>query len=249
MIPCKKYFLKHILLILSIICPFVLLSQNKKIEFYAGSAIGGPAPTQIADSSYAKLKHGISAGTSYLLFKKNQFSVNTEVSYQLIRLGYGQNLQNDTTVQVQLPMQNGDTLTTNINTYYKASVSGAMRLNYIKAGTNFSYSYKKITFTLGTYFTYLIGGYDKGNVHVTIGEGGVAGLDDIDQEFDNTEGINKTGFEFLLRTKYQVYKNLSLGLQVSRAFSTFYNKDFLIRGERIKFYNTILGINISYSFF
>lgn len=243
MINTAKYFLLWVLLY-----PVVLLSQEHKYSFYAGSSIGGPMPVVMADSAYARLHHGITAGGQYVVFQKGAFNVAAELSFQFVNLGYGQDIKKDTTVQIHIPMQNGNILTTNINTYYKAKVNGQMKLNFLKAGLTGSWQKNKWVFSAGPMLYCFSGGFDKGLVHVSIGEGGVSGLDDFEQTYSNNVGINPFALEFLLRTEYRLPAGFSIVLQATRALTPFYKKDFDIRGERLKFYTTVIGAQLHYSF-
>ena len=227
---------------------FYLYSQNNNWHLYGGTTTGGPMPIKKEENSYAKLKHGVSSGLNYTYFRKNNLSLSAEVSFQFIHLHYGQNIKKDTTVQINIPLQNGGSLTTNINTYYKADIDGIMILNFFKLGSNMTYNFKKYNFSFGAYLSTLTGGYDKGTVHVTIGEGGVNGLDDINQNFNNNANINNYCFEIILRTERQIFKKLSANLQLSRGITPFYNKNFLVNGKNIKFYTTIIAMNILYEF-
>jgi len=243
-----KCFRLVLLICIYVVLPFILTAQHYERYIYGGSSIGGPMPVKMADSAHANLKHGINAGVGYTFYYRSAFSISAEFSYQFVHLKYGQKLRKDTTVQVNIPMQNGNILTTNINTYYKADVNGLIKLNLFKLGTNFNYSKNKYDFTLGTYLSYFAGGFDKGDVYVTIGEGGVAGLDDYEEKYHNNKGMNKFTFELMARTQYNINRNFAFGFQLSRGLTPFYNKDFDIRGESMKFYNTIIGINLIYTF-
>jgi len=145
-------------------------------------------------------------------------------------------------------MQNGNVLTTNINTYYKANVNGQMKLNFFKAGITGSWQKNSFVFSGGPFISYFSGGFDKGLVHVSIGEGGVSGLEDYEEKYSNSSGINPLALEFMLRTEYRLFAGFGIGLQVTRALTPFYKKDFYIRGERMKFYTTVLGGQLHYSF-
>ncbi len=236
------------LIFLFFLLPADLVAQKNKWGIYAGSSIGGPMPVVMADSAYARLYHGITAGGQYVVFEKNAFRITGELSFQYVNLGYGQDIKKDTTVQIHIPMQNGNILTTNINTYYKAKVNGQMKLNFLKAGLTGSWQRNRWHFSAGTLFSFLSGGYDKGQVHVSIGEGGVSGLDDYEQKFSNNAGINPFALEILLRTEYRFPAGFGIALQTTRALTPFYKKDFNIRGERLKFYTTVIGAQLHYSF-
>ena len=228
--------------------PFFIFSQNNKWDIFGGTAIGGPMPLKKYENSFANLKHGASTGINYTYFNLNKLSLSAEISYQYIHLNYGQSIRKDTTVQITIPLQNGNILTTNINTYYKAYINGIMKLIFFKIGNNVTYNIKKYNFSFGTYIGSFTGGYDKGTVDVTIGEGGVAGLDDIHQNFSNNSFINKYYFEVILRTEREIYKNLWGNIQFSRGITPFYSKDFTVFGEKAKFFATTIALNALYKF-
>jgi len=225
-----------------------IVAQDSKSVFFAGTTLGGPSPNKTEENSYAKLKPGITAGFVHNISISEYWALSPEISFQFLNLGYGQKTQKDTIVTIDIPLQNGDVLTTDINTYYKTDVNGWMKLHFFKAGGHVTFSKNRFLFGFGPFLNYFSGGYDKGNVDVTIGEGGVGGLENHIENYNNTSFINPFAIEVSLRTQYRLNESIFVAAQLDRGVTPFFNKNFLADGSDAKFYKTTVSLKLLYAF-
>ncbi|MDD3875894.1 MAG: hypothetical protein PHT69_04695 [Bacteroidales bacterium] len=235
------------LLVFNIMNCVEIYSQKKETAFYLGTVLGGPTPNQISENSSASFKAGINTAFTHTFFKHNQFSFDAEFGFEFISLGYVDKIKKDTTVNVDIHLQNGTVITTPINTYYKTDVNGDMKLNFFKVACFLNYDIKKFTLGIGPNLFFHSGGYDKGQVHVTVGEGGIEGLDQLDLQYNNSSSINRYSLMLAFRVERQVYKKLCLFLQVNRALTPFYERDLVINGYNDKFFLTTASFALKYT--
>jgi len=209
--------MKYLLIIIIIIFYNYSYGQNT-VSVNLGMSAGGPVPNKTVMESYGKLSFLPKFGLSYNTKISEDFSINNSLYYQINGASYGKKYQNDTLV----PLPINESIL--IPTYYKAQVDGKMRLHYIQYSPHIQYNkYKPVCFTLGTYISYLHGGYDKGNVHITIGEGGF--FDDIYDKYNNFNQMNKVdlGFSTYFRIDLPYESSVIIGVQRSlkSLFKTF----------------------------
>jgi len=235
---------KIIFILLVVFCGHLSRGQSPTWGLHTGILMGGPIPNTIEDNSNAHLKIGSSLGVfkKYNLTEKIYFK--PDVSFQFVTLQYGQSSRHDTTVTIEIPMQNGGVLISAIETYYKLNVAGAMKLHFFKVSPFFGYQLGLFSFELAPSMLYFSGGYDKGLVIVTVGEGGVTGIEDYTETFNNTDDINSLSFGLSFNIDAKLYKNIGITLNINRSLTPFYAKE----SGMGNFYLTDFGLNLSYSF-
>ncbi len=226
-----------------------LKAQPEKLSVSIGTALGGPTPDKVSENGSARMKAGFSGGFMYQLTQSGNWSVNQSVSFQFLNLEYGQTSKRDTTVNLDIPLQNGEILNTNVNTYYYENVAGRMKLNFIKTGIYAFYNFSKFHIGLGPSVYCFSGGYDKGHVLVEIGEGGVKGIDDYTENYSNTAVINPFALEVSLLVTYKYTSQLGISLKLNRALTPFYNSGSDITGDGAIFYVTTVGVSLYYACF
>lgn len=238
----------RILTILGVLLLNSLHISAQHISLSAGTVLGGPTPTETGDNATAVFKPGANLAVAFTLKRHNNFSFNTEIGFEYIAVGYGDKTRKDTTVNVDITLQNGNVITTPINTYYNSDVNGLMKLNFFKAGLTGHYHKNRFTFSLGSGLYLFSGGYDKGMVEVVIGEGGVEGLEVQNIYFNNSAFINRFSLLVSAGTSFQIFHELSLSAQLNRALTPFYDKNLIINDYDGKFYLTSVCLSLKYSF-
>lgn len=245
MIP---FFMRFSLLLLCLIVGAAIYAQEKKINVYIGSSLGGPTPNTLSEESYAHFNPGFSAGLGYALPLSENIVIIPEITFRYLSFSYGDKSREDTVISIEIPLQNNTVHTSEVNTYYYAHVDGRMRLNTFKAGGVFSYHRGNFSVGLGPFLSFFSGGYDKGQVDVVIGEGGIDGIDDYTETYNNTSYINAFAVEASLRVSYRFYKQLYLSLQANRALTPFYDSSLSINNTQERFYTTTAGLVLLYKF-
>lgn len=228
--------IKRYLIILFILISFSGFSQHS-FSIYIGAGAGGPMPNEFSEDSYGKLKLLPSLGLQFNHSFSEKWSASHYFSWRLNGALYGKTYKNDTLVP--LPMDES----IKVPTYYTANVNGNMLFNYIEYSPNIKYLKGSKTYMeMGPYIAYFAGGFDKGTVDIVIGEGGF--FDDIQQEYDNKDLVNK--FDWGIKAGFGVNLpfNSSVVVGVLRSFNNLYSHFPSNQTETMKLYLTSIEIKL-----
>lgn len=232
---------KNILISVFLLFSLVLTSYSQP-AIIGGLNFGGPIPEKISENSTGKPVIGMHLGFSYVYKLSDKFSLTPEIYYAFKGVDYGQSFTKDTLVPITILGVPGE-----VPSFYTADVNGSMRLHSIDIPLLFSYNIGKVRFSLGPYFSFLVGGKDKGNVRVVLGEGGF--YDDYTEAYDNSKNIRILETGIMGGINVLIYKGLFAEMRFSRSLTTLYKSDAPSRGEGSnKMYNTFVQFSLGYSF-
>lgn len=218
--------------------------QKHKFSGFIGTNYGGPIPTKTIENSTGKPDFGILFGLSFTYIINSKLALNTDFLYSNKKVNYATNYRKDTLIPQQI-----NNTTYYLNSFYKAYINGEMNLHYIENHYSISYKILKNTdLSIGFYISKLIGGFDKGEVQVIIGEGGFLG--DYFENFDNINNINQFDFGFNIGIKTYWYKKFYSEFRMNRSIKTLYSNDiFSNRGlQKNKMYHTYAFFLIGIAF-
>lgn len=233
-------FLKIIVLLLIIsVITSKLPAQQTSFSAIGGITYGGPLPISLSSNKSGNPLIGLVVGMQANYKLKEKLSINLQLNYSFKRLEYAANYHKDTLIPQII-----NNVSIRVPSYYTAYIKGNMSLHYLDLYISSAYKIsKKHSIDGGIYFSYLLGGYDKGNVQVVIGEGGFYG--DYFQSYNNITAINKLDMGLSLGMKTYWYKKMFTGFKITRSFKSFYNNKFDNRGlDNTKLYNTYFNLYI-----
>ncbi len=235
-----KYFA---IFLLFLIMEISSLAQSK-FGFSGNASVtyGGPIPEKISENSSGKPKIGYSLGIGISYKFNTKFEIQTFTNYSFKGVFYNTSYKKDTIIE-QIINNNIHKL----NSFYTAYVNGEMSFYYVDFFILPSFKIsKKHTLQLGSYISYLAGGYDKGQVQVVIGQGGFFG--DYFENYDNFSKIKKVDYGLVLGFQSALYGKIFSGFILNRSLSSLYRVDnFIRRGlEENKLYNTYVNLYLGY---
>lgn len=211
---------------------------------YIGITYGGPLPEKMSENSSGNPKIGYNFGLGINYKLSSKFEIESKINYSFKGVFYNTKYKKDTIIE-QIINNN----TYKFSTFYTAYVNGDMSFHYIDLFILPSLKLKmKHTIQLGPYISYLVGGFDKGNVQVVIGEGGFFG--DYHEDYNNISKINQIDYGLTFGINSLLFGNFYSGFILSRSLRPLYKDDIFIRRglEENKLYNTYVNFYIGYKF-
>lgn len=224
-----------------LVCP--LFAQEHAISVLAGANYGGPIPRPSSPEAQGQPKWGPQLALSYDSFLGKKTGWGAQIHWAYSSLLYSDRYRRDTVVTIQAGTQE-----LKVPTYYTAEVDGRMRHHYIYLHLfGFYQPFPRNRIQFGPYLGYLAAADDPGNVHITIGQGGL--LPDIDEPFNNSDKIHRLEFGISGGGRIFTLPRLFVGILASRSFFNMYQPAFYEstrNSQKGRFFNTYVHVSVGY---
>jgi len=229
-------------IILTLISSGFLYSQKENYSVVAGVTYGGPIPINNISNSSGTPKISPLLGLQATYKLHNRIYLNIQLDYAYKSVDYTSNYRKDTLIS-----QVVNNVTVKVPSFYTAYVNGNIGLHYLELHLSPTYKIsEKISMMGGMYCSYLLGGFDKGNVQVVIGEGGFYG--DYFESFNNIKSISKLDLGISLGMKSYWYKKIFSGFMITRSIRNLYSEDIFSKRSisTNKLYNTYVYVYLGF---
>ncbi|MFN0204259.1 MAG: porin family protein [Bacteroidia bacterium] len=207
-----------------------------------GASLNAPLPTKMDTSATGKplFSPVIASNVSY--FFSPHWGIKSGIMYLQKGASYGQNIPKTDTLT---PVIFNGQVVGEIPTYYTGKVSGKMRLHYVEIPIHLAYQTKKFSFSLGPSLSFLLAGYDKGNVNLIIGDPTVSEPLTKAQTYNNFSNIHKFDYGISLGIHYMLSKRMNFSLYSQRSLRKLYQES---PNNSVNLYHTnFVQIGIHYS--
>lgn len=232
--------------ILMLILPLSVFAQSDNYNgFSAGINYGGAVPTEMDTADYGAGLPGAVAGLEYRITLNSHFSLFPSLLYDFRRFKYGTVQKNDTVVEVDIT-NNGNYV--DVPTYYTVDVEGKSVMHQLDIRLPFHWHINTwSSIHLGVYGSWIMAGKDETTATVQIGEGSI--IDDIVEESNAFDDINRYETGIILGGSFHINKDMLISIEGIRSLTPYYKKGYyaeLNEGKEVKFYQTYGMIRLSY---
>ncbi len=211
-----------------------------------GVMLGGPIPAKSnPDSSSGKLAVGPSVGGFVEYSLAERWRIHAGLAYAYKGATYQQLYRNDTLMPLEIFPGVVDT----VPTFYYADVNGKMALHYLDLPILAEWrATKHMWLQGGVYASALLGGSDKGDIQIQIGNGQV--FPDTTTTFDNIQEIQRIDFGVTLGGRYEWKQGPFIEFRAQRSLRSLYRKGFFASQglDEVALYHTQFYIGLGWIF-
>ncbi|MEY3443334.1 MAG: hypothetical protein RLZZ519_1615 [Bacteroidota bacterium] len=211
-----------------------------------GVMLGGPIPAvSNPDSSGGKLAVGPSVGGFVEYSLAERWRIQAGLAYAYKGATYQQLYRNDTLMPLEIFPGVVDT----VPTFYYADVNGKMALHYLDLPILAEWrATKRMWLQGGVYASALLGGSDKGDIQIQIGNGQV--FPDTTTTFNNIQEIQRLDVGVTLGGRYEWEQGPFIEFRAQRSLRSLYRKGFFASQglDEVALYHTQFYIGLGWIF-